>query len=401
MNPMNLMIILFVAVTFYMFNDQFFLFTAEVDHMCISWAKRGAAFLITFAWFIVVTYMQLPLYINWLGFFAIEVLQVHYFFSYRYSIAGALSFFSLIIGLAINGLFRSIFAFLLKLPLNAFDNALPSLKQYPIATGFLVTGVFFFFMRRLKLQKKVGAMIHEPQSLSFFLKVEGCLFIFLELQLLMYSQNDNIIGNKLWGIKGAIFSLILLLIASIYALRVSALYKTMEKQHLAHKQLIEDKENMDNLWKLAYTDMLTGCNNSMLLKKRLKEYEGYGGKLTLGFIDLNGLKIVNDQYGHLEGDHYLKTVVTYLNIMFKDVKADIFRYGGDEFIILSSSLTARDMDALLLKLNEELSKIQYKYTMNISHGIAFGDSANSGQLLHEADQKMYQNKLKFYENKVG
>ena len=171
----------------------------------------------------------------------------------------------------------------------------------------------------------------------------------------------------------------------------------MDRQHEIRSQLIQDKKDINNLWKLAYTDMLTGCHNRQLLDKRLEEYAGYGSAMTLAFIDINGLKTTNDQYGHMEGDRYLIDVTRILADHIAGLNIDLFRYGGDEFVMMSSTLDEKEVTDLLTRASEQLVKIPAPYTRSISFGVVRGDCSEYQKLIDEADEMMYQHKLEYYE----
>lgn len=390
--------IILVAVSYYLFSNQFFLFAAEIRDHTVSLGKRLLCFLLVYIWFVIASSLELPLVANWLVFLIILGLEVHLALSFDYLSSYTLSLFCTICGLAVNIFFRSLFAILLNLPLSVFDNTTTSVKKYPILLGFLLMGLLFLFFRRWQLSKKIRTMIENREGLRFYFCIECCLYLFLIIQLLAYVQTANNMGSKVWGVKASLFSLIVLIITNIYTLRVATLHLYMDKKHDQHNRLIEEKKDIDALWKLAYTDMLTGSSNRQLLDKRLQEYANYGGTITLAFIDLNGLKIVNDQYGHLEGDAYLSQVSGILKDLLKDCHADLFRYGGDEFIAISNSMSEEELENLLCRVNEQLSlDDNHEYRKSVSYGVIHGSCSDYARLIQDADERMYQHKMKYYE----
>lgn len=391
--------VMFTALSYYFFNNEFFMFSAKIQDKKIAFPIRFFAFLLVYLWFVMAALWELPLVINWLVFLIILGLLVRVIFHFDILTSYTLSMFCTITGLAINILCRSFMALSMHLPLNVFDNTMTSIKQYPIILGFFFMGCFFWLLKKYQYADKLKLMLQNHNGLVFFSWVEGFVYIFLIVQLLAYSQTENNVGVKLWGIKAAGFSIIALIMANIYTLRVARLHLYMDKQHTLHKQLAQDKEDVNKLWELAYTDMLTNCNNRSLFDKRIKEYAGYGSFITLGFVDLNGLKIVNDQYGHLEGDVYLQTAAHILCANLQEHNCDVFRYGGDEFVVMSNSLQEMEMQNLLQQVNEKLLYEHRKnYTMSISYGIVYGNSSHYDELLKEADERMYRNKRKHYEH---
>lgn len=398
MNYEYLVQVVLIAISYYLFSQQFFKFAIEISEKELSWSNHFICFIIIYLWFVFASVMKLPLMVNWFVFLIILGIEVYRVQSFNVLISSALSMFSAIIGLAVNIFFRSLMAILMEIPLSQFDNTLTSVKFYPIFSGFVFMAALFYILRYIKFSQKLKTMLQNKKSLVFYSRIEGCIYLFLMLQLLAYSQAENLVGIKLWGIKAAIFSIIVLLIANVYTLRVASLNDYMEKQHQIHEQLIQDKEDINKLWELAYVDMLTGCHNRQLFDKRLDEYVGYGSNITLAFIDLNELKRVNDEYGHLEGDLYLKDVVECLFVIFDECHVDVFRYGGDEFVLLTNSLEVDNIVKRLEQVNKMLeAHYSSKYLKSISFGVVQGNSDEYQRLIKDADQRMYKHKKEYYE----
>ncbi|MGL5694367.1 MAG: sensor domain-containing diguanylate cyclase, partial [Peptostreptococcaceae bacterium] len=98
--------------------------------------------------------------------------------------------------------------------------------------------------------------------------------------------------------------------------------------------ITEKIETKEKLIKLSYTDSLTEVYNRACFEDK-KEELNHDKYLPIGIImgDVNGLKVVNDTFGHLEGDRLLKEIANVLKSVTNE-KDYIFRWGGDEFIIL-------------------------------------------------------------------
>lgn len=398
MNLENLVKIILVAVSYYLFSNEFFRFTAEIKRQKISFAVRFLSFLIIYAWFMFASYLELPLVVNWFVFLILLGIEVHFVFDYDYFTAYTLSMFCVIIGLAINVFFRSLVSILLRVPLNVFDKEITSLKVYPIFLGFMAMVLLLSVLQFLQFTSKLEKMMLSKKSLVFYGWTEVCIYTFLMIQLLLFTQSGNSTGIKTWGIKSSLFSIIILVIAIIYSLRVASLHYYMDMQHEMRNKLIQEKKDINKLWKLAFTDMLTGCNNRQLLDRRLEEYAGYGGNITLAFIDVNGLKVINDQYGHMEGDNYLINISRILTEVTAGLNIDLFRYGGDEFVMMSNTLQKDEITEVLIRTNEILrSDNQTRYAMSISYGVVDGESSEYPKLIAEADEIMYKYKLKHYE----
>jgi len=115
------------------------------------------------------------------------------------------------------------------------------------------------------------------------------------------------------------------------------------------------------------------------------------------FIDVDGLKTVNDRFGHAVGDEILMQVAHMLNaaISEKDILA---RLGGDEFGILAYSIADKDNINLAQNIMDNIHTIDYmiddfKFSVSVSIGMAMGEKgACPSKILEEADQYMYRDK---------
>lgn len=150
-------------------------------------------------------------------------------------------------------------------------------------------------------------------------------------------------------------------------------------------------------------DMLTSLYNRRGLEKQLEELFSEPEKLgysAIIMIDADGLKGINDTYGHEKGDVYLKKMASIIN-NFGIGSSLASRYGGDEYVLF---LYDYDSEEELLKAIETLQYIQNHSTAyldkNVNVPISFSmgyslvnDCTDYYRLLKEADEKMYKNKL--------
>ncbi len=165
--------------------------------------------------------------------------------------------------------------------------------------------------------------------------------------------------------------------------------------------LILDQINiLRKLNTLATTDFLTGLKNRMYFMSRLEEEceraKRYGiGPKSFGvfMVDLDGLKRVNDTFGHEAGDEYIKTFADYLKKITR--KSDVAgRLGGDEFGIIWVNVDENDLKIIEKRLLEGLEKIRtpkYGLKISVSLGSAlYGvDGTTPDELLNRADLRMY------------
>jgi diguanylate cyclase (GGDEF)-like protein len=155
------------------------------------------------------------------------------------------------------------------------------------------------------------------------------------------------------------------------------------------------------LGNLALTDELTGlCNRRgfmAIAERQLKIAHRTGRGILLFFIDIDGMKQINDSFGHGEGDLTLKRVAKALKLTFRDSDV-IARLGGDEFAVLAIEASDNSEAVIRARLSEDLksaSAAEARYAINLSLGavrINNCSNASIGEWMVSADQAMYEQK---------
>ena len=156
-------------------------------------------------------------------------------------------------------------------------------------------------------------------------------------------------------------------------------------------------------------DALTGAFNRAHLDERLSELRKEDHRLdpySVLFFDVNGLKRVNDVFGHLAGDELIKSSVNFLQSSSRDTD-DVFRPGGDELVMVCRQTGANAAAALVKRLKQAMTKTKVNYhnpttneretdVIKISVGYASSDQHDNAKLLDIADQEMMKDKENFY-----
>lgn len=163
------------------------------------------------------------------------------------------------------------------------------------------------------------------------------------------------------------------------------------------------KEYQQQLEHIAHYDMLTNLPNRVLLADRLQQAmiqsQRRNQSLAVAFIDLDGFKSVNDNYGHDVGDQLLITVAQRMKAALRDADT-LSRIGGDEFVALLVDLDQPPVGYEPV-INRLLQAAAYPVLVgdialyvSASIGVTLypQDEANADQLMRHADQAMYQAK---------
>lgn len=176
-----------------------------------------------------------------------------------------------------------------------------------------------------------------------------------------------------------------------------------EKKILIVLRDITDQKNMEeHLRSLAVTDDLTGLYNrrgfALAAEQELKHAFRRKEELTLLFFDIDNLKMINDTFGHHEGDKVIKAAAMALRSIFRE--SDIVaRWGGDEFVVLALDVPNGRVPVLLKRLEKGLDQYNElnadSYALMFSMGIANYDSEkpfNLSEMVKIADKMMYKDK---------
>ena len=149
---------------------------------------------------------------------------------------------------------------------------------------------------------------------------------------------------------------------------------------------------LDKLTKLSSLDFLTGLYNRNRLNSYMSELMSQPDVPTaLIFLDINGLKKVNDNDGHLAGDSLIRRAANTLIGVFPE--NDIFRVGGDEFVTILRNVDEKQVNDYIKLLRRRASKNQVSFA--IGYAMA-NNSKDMDAVLKEADARMYEDKRKFY-----
>ncbi len=268
--------------------------------------------------------------------------------------------------------------------------------QYSVLVAvicFAVSVSTIGFARKTIPRNSLDTILSDNKNLAFLTTAYSILFVTLFVFLLTIDVDA---GREL------LYHYVTLGFISISAFAVFIMfaYKLAELriQTETYKRLslknTEDLEKIKNLEQVAIKDTLTYLYTrdyaDELIQKMIDDKEFF----FVAFIDLDGLKIVNDVHGHEEGDFYIKTVADILQDYFKD--DTVCRYGGDEIVIVGTCNAEDETTRKLIQSYKAVVTIpkQYNkpYTTSISYGVAFrhpNEVLTASELIAISDARMY------------
>ena len=158
--------------------------------------------------------------------------------------------------------------------------------------------------------------------------------------------------------------------------------------------ITDEKQAANRLNSKAYMDPGTGIHNRLFFDEYMESVLEEGREVTLCYLDLDGLKYVNDHYGHNQGDNYIRSFVSLIKSSVRST--DIFaRIGGDEFCVVIPEVekeTAEKKFAELLELF--VAENKEEYPVSFSYGVVeirrIGKRMTLEEIIKTADAQMYE-----------
>lgn len=154
---------------------------------------------------------------------------------------------------------------------------------------------------------------------------------------------------------------------------------------------LDRKKQQAYLEKLSYRDMLTGLYNRNRYIERLEAYKQVQDQqIGAIYIDLNGLKKVNDEQDHRAGDELIVRAAGTIAGIFAE---DAYRVGGDEFVVILLDVSREDF----ARKTEQLRRQMQENSVDASiGGVWQASTENLENLLRRADENMYREKKRYY-----
>lgn len=154
---------------------------------------------------------------------------------------------------------------------------------------------------------------------------------------------------------------------------------------------LDRKKQQAYLEKLSYRDMLTGLYNRNRYIERLEAYKQVQDQqIGAIYIDLNGLKKVNDEQGHRAGDELIVRAAGTIAGIFAE---DAYRVGGDEFVVILLDVSREDFARKTEQLRSQMQENSVDASIG---GVWQASTENLENLLRRADENMYREKKRYY-----
>lgn len=243
----------------------------------------------------------------------------------------------------------------------------------------------------VKLQESLKNM--ETGSVAFVSNTTGKgLYMYytpiemFDWQLSIFAQEDVV-----FGYLQVLRSEFIFVGSIIMALNILYFAWNIQMIRLLEKSNWEVEKQKEELKQISYHDMLTTMYNRNKYMEDWKQLrEQTPEKIGIAYIDLNGLKQINDSQMHEAGDAYIKNTAKVILSIFEP---DCYRIGGDEFIILKAGIEMEEFEQRIETLKEDM----IKEGISVSLGISWAENSKDlNGLLKLAETRMYENKELYY-----
>ena len=270
-----------------------------------------------------------------------------------------------------------------------------TVKQHPRSVRLFI-GSFLILLVVWSMVVSVWNYINHQQLLTFYtVGLIAALFVKLHpvftTTVIFGSYIVNYLILNFCFIPGLINPYNYVMLALISAAG-SILNYRLTVNYIAQK----NKANLlnDSLEIIANHDSITRLQNRYALNQHVPDYVGKDICIAMG--DINRFKSVNDTHGHRVGDDVLKAFADILLDFFDD--KSVFRYGGDEFLLVDQNSDCKAFHEKLQKVNERFASVKIG-NLTLELGCSFGclrahpnDPMDFFRLLTQADQKLYEEK---------
>lgn len=170
------------------------------------------------------------------------------------------------------------------------------------------------------------------------------------------------------------------------------------KQLKEFRQIVIDRDR--EMERLATTDKLTGAYNRTkfdeIMDREIERFRRYNEPLSMIMFDIDNFKEINDTYGHSIGDYVLQTIADITKETIRKIDY-LVRWGGEEFMIISSETNLEEAHALAERLRRTIECYRFNNVgkVTVSFGVTeFKEEDTKDTFIKRADDVMYKAKIK-------
>ncbi len=277
--------------------------------------------------------------------------------------------------------------------LQALDSPFMNLLIMILTFGISISTINFARTRIPRVY--LDTILADNKNIYFLTSLLATLYGFLILISLSITDSEK--GSNLsviYAIAGlfgiVFFSIFIAYSYNLADLRLSAKLYSKTVQYNEEQSMLIEKLHHEST-----RDDLTGLATRDTAASAIEAYKQSKDNFFIIFIDIDGLKFVNDNFGHTEGDFYIQATAQTISSHFSSFI--VSRYGGDEIVVIGSYESKAEITARIVKCFTHISNLKNaynkKYTTSISYGLVFAspqDTYTAAELLNLSDKRMYE-----------
>ncbi len=264
-----------------------------------------------------------------------------------------------------------------------------------IASAMSVNTIMF--ARKSISKIYLDTILADKRNIQFLVGIFGVIIITITAIASTTITANATHGLLYFYIFSGVSFIVAFLLFIIYAYQLAKFNLVMQMLDETKAYNKEQEKLVNELEEEASKDAMTGILSRENIEEVLIDKINGKKKFFLAFIDIDGLKYANDNYGHLEGDFYINKVASTLHGYFDT--CSVGRYGGDEFVVVGEYDTKMEVTSKVVKCYTSISQIssQYdkQYSTSISYGIVFSannDFKDFKEMIALGDERMYEMK---------
>ncbi len=265
-----------------------------------------------------------------------------------------------------------------------------------LAISFMISIGAILFCRVMLSRSSLDTILSDKQNMIFattllliiFVLISGFTLLGANIPIDVENFNFQYILIGFVSLGGFTASI-------LYAYHLSNLRLTIDNYNKISSENAQEIKLIKELETTAATDFLTLLSTRDVADNLIDEYVKSKQKFFITFVDMDNLKVANDDFGHEEGDFYIKKVAGELKLAFPNEL--ISRYGGDEFVIIGKFAQEEEVHSKMLKCFSRIGALKNVYSKpydtSISYGTVFVPTSNgltAEKLISIADHRMYQ-----------
>ncbi len=259
--------------------------------------------------------------------------------------------------------------------------------------------LLIFLVKKIITRELIDLIILDNKNLFFSTIINLTIYLFMVFITIIFCIAPLDELTILIRIKSGVVGFTTYLLSLAYSFIFAKLKINVIKFEELSSAVDKEKQKVNQLESISTTDSFTGLHVRSIAEGKINELLSNKESFFVVLFDIDGLKIANDEFGHDEGDFYIKTVANILSTIFNN--QTVSRFGGDEFLVVGSGESEYSYKKKVLQCCEMAKNIALQYEKKYPTSVSFGivsidenDDIYAEDIIKQADNLMYDYKKK-------